>query len=68
MGSEKVVTVLAEVYAERGVPADRLPYTEDFEAMFAEVVRRTGESLTRADFWRRLTDARKRGVLPRVAR
>ncbi len=63
-----VVSVLAEVYAQRGVPADQLPYTDEFEGLYAEVTRRTGVPLSRAQFWRLIANARKRGVLPRVAR
>lgn len=68
MHRDAVVSVLADVYADRGVPADRLPYTDDFEAVFAELVRRTGEPLTRADCWQLLANARKRGALPRLSR
>jgi len=63
-----VVSVLAEVYANRGVAADQLPYTDEFEDIYTEVTRRTGVPLTRAQLWRVIANARKRGVLPRVSR
>ncbi len=62
-----IVPVLAEVYAHRGVAADQLPYTDVFEDMYEEVTRRTGEPLSRSEFWRIIVNARKRGALPRVS-
>jgi hypothetical protein len=62
-----IVPILAEVHARRGVAADRLPYTDVFEDVYEEVTRRTGEPLSRAEFWRIIANARKRGALPRVS-
>jgi hypothetical protein len=63
-----VLAALVEVYRQQGVAADQLPYTEVFERLYSEVQRRTGTVLTRADCWRMLANARKRGVLPRLTR
>jgi hypothetical protein len=59
---------MAECYSLPGVAADQLPYTPEFDQLWEEVQRRTGAVLTLAAFWRLLTNARKRGVLPRLAR
>jgi hypothetical protein len=63
-----VVLVLAEVYARLSVPADQMPYTDFFEVIYSEVTLRSGESMSRAEFWKVLSNARKRGQLPRVGR
>jgi hypothetical protein len=68
MDSAALVSVVADVYGRRGVPADQLPYTEDFEQLYAEVLRRTGAKASRAELWRLLANARKRGRLPRLRR
>ncbi len=60
--------VLAEVYAEHGVSIDRLPYTAAFDTMFTEVTRKVGARMTKAEFWRLITNARKAGKLPKIAR
>lgn len=62
------LSTLAEVYAERGVPADQLPYTEQFEELYLDVLQRTGATLSRAEIWRELANARKRSRLPRLKR
>ena len=54
--------MVAETYAKRGVAA----YTKEFDELYTEVIQRTGAAMTRADFWRLLANARKRGVLPRL--
>ncbi len=64
----KILAALASAYAEVGVPADRLPYTPDFERLLALVKEKTSTSLARDRCWRLLTDARKRGQLPRLCR
>jgi hypothetical protein len=68
MDRTAVLSALAECYRHQGVAADQLPYTEEFDQLHEEVQRRTGLALTRAEFWRLLANARKRGVLPRLAR
>ena len=66
MNRAVVVSVLAEVYARLGVPADQTPYTDTFEVIYSEVMQRTGETMSRAEFWQVMSNARKRGLLPRV--
>ena len=63
-----LLATLAECYQQLGVAADQLPYTEGFERLYEEVQRLTGMVLTRAEFWRMLANARKRGALPRLTR
>jgi hypothetical protein len=67
-GPSRSVSVLAECYRRLGVAADQLPYTEEFDRLFEEVQSQTGAALTRAEFWRLLANARKRGALPRLTR
>lgn len=64
MDQTVLLSTLAECYRRRGVAADRLPYTEEFERLYDEVQRKTGTALTRAELWRTLVNARKRGALP----
>ena len=68
MDRTALLSTVAECYRRQGVAADQLPYTEDFERLWEEVQRRTGAALTRAEFWRLLANARKRGALPRLTR
>jgi hypothetical protein len=68
MDRTALLSAMAECYVHQGVAADQLPYTEQFERLWEAVQIRTGEALTRAEFWRLLANARKRGVLPRLAR
>lgn len=68
MKQKSIVLVLVEVYELNGVPADQLPYTDDFESLYAEVVKQTGETLSRSECWKLLATTRKRGKLPRVSR
>jgi hypothetical protein len=68
MDRTALLLALAECYRRQGVAADQLPYTEEFEQLFDEVQRQMGLALTRAEFWRLLASARKRGALPRLAR
>lgn len=61
--------VLRELYSNAQRTLDDLPYTHEFEAIFAEFVRRTGRSgATRHDVWRVLTSLRKRADLARKRR
>jgi hypothetical protein len=68
MESTPLISVGAQGYARLGVPADQLPYTKEFEELYAEFIRLTSTSPTRAEFWRLLANARKRGRLPRLKR
>jgi hypothetical protein len=62
-----LVSVLAEEYERCGLAADRLPYTDKFEEMYENVITRTGSAIDRAEMWRLLANARKRGALPRLS-
>ena len=64
----EVVSVLAEEYERCGLAADRLPYTDEFEALYQSVTTRTGAPLARSEMWQLVTNARKRGALPRLRR
>ena len=66
MEQSNLKAVLAEIYVKQGVPADQLPYSDDFESLYREVQQRTTTSMTRAEVWRHLANARKRGQLPRL--
>ena len=68
MDTAALRSLAAEVYNRHGVPADQLPYTEDFEQLYADFVRRSAANPGRAQFWRLLVNARKRGQLPRLKR
>jgi hypothetical protein len=68
MNQTTLLSTVAECYREYGVAADLLPYTDQFENLWQEVLNRTGANMTRAEFWHILVNARKRGVLPRLVR
>lgn len=61
-----VMGAVIESYVGIGVPTDRLPYTADFDRLYEAVVASTGCDITRAECWRLVTTARKRGKLPRL--
>jgi hypothetical protein len=50
-------------YIKIGVAVDRLAYTDEFEQLFAAIVKQ-GEKRTRAEVFRRLLNLRKAGLLP----
>jgi hypothetical protein len=52
-------------YSELKEAVDALPYTDSFEVLFSHVCQRTGCTITRSDFWRRLANMRKNQELPR---
>lgn len=60
--------VLRELYQRSGKTADELPYTEEFELLYASFLRRTGLGMTRNSFWRLLANERKQGKLARKRR
>lgn len=67
--SEADREVLRNLYSNAQRTLDDLPYTHEFEALFAEFVRRTGRStVTRHDVWRALTTLRKQAELARKRR
>ena len=57
--------LLASVYQKQGRTLDDLPYTPEFEAMFAALA---DDGLTRAGLFHRLHNLRKAGRLPRLGR
>lgn len=60
--------LIAEIYAESGATVDDLPYTDEFENLYAAFVRRSGRSISRHAFWRVLTGLRKASRLVRKRR
>lgn len=60
--------LLAEIYAGYNETLDALPYTEKFEEMYTEFLRRASVKLDRHGFWRALSNARKANKLIRKAR
>jgi len=59
---------LIELYTAADLTVDALPYTADFEWMADAFNLATGQNLSRYDFWRALSTARKGGNLPRKQR
>ncbi len=68
MNKKPLESILADEYSRRGVPADRLPYSPDFDAILEAVCRRAGVGLAPAEFWKLILSMRKTGMLPRVGR
>jgi len=62
----KIDQLLMDLYVQRGIPADQLPYTDDFEWIYGQL-QDAGDTRTRFDVYRRLLNLRKSGRLPRVA-
>lgn len=65
--------LLISVYARQGRTLDDLPYTPQFEAIYAAVVGDGGPdepkaAMTRAELFHRLHNLRKAGRLPRLGR
>lgn len=63
MVSARLVNLAAALAAQCPMPLDRLPYTEEFEAIYAEFVAAVGADYSRHDCWWYLPDARKRGLV-----
>lgn len=59
--------LLMKLYSEVGVALDALPYTEQFDRLYSMFAERYPE-WSKADVFRRLTNLRKQGVLPRLVR
>lgn len=55
-----------DAYRRTGRTLDDLPYTDDFESLYRDLVGDTGPS--RQDVFRRLMNMRKAGKLPRLGR
>jgi hypothetical protein len=60
--------LLAEMYAECNETLDALPYTDKFETLYNDFLRRAGVSMDRHSFWRALSNARKASKLIRKER
>lgn len=60
--------VVAGLYARTRKTVDDLPYTDEFERIYAEFCERTGRDWTRHDVWRLLSNARKASRLTRKER
>ena len=57
--------VARQLLANCPIPRDRLPYTPDFETLYAAFLSQTGRQIERAVFWRLLSSAAKQGGLAR---
>jgi hypothetical protein len=60
--------IVGELYEKASRTVDDLPYTDEFDKLYAEFVARSGRQLTRHDFWRALSNARKASRLVRKKR
>jgi hypothetical protein len=60
--------LVAELYAQVARTVDDLPYTDEFDRLHAEFTSRTGRQISRHDFWRALSSARKASRLIRKKR
>lgn len=58
--------VLSKLYAETGVPVDRLPYTPQFETIRDGLIAATGQPYSALEVWKTLVYLRKSGRLPKV--
>jgi hypothetical protein len=59
---------IAELYTRVPGTVDRLPYTIEFDQLHAEFIDRSGTQISKHDFWRALSNARKASRLVRKAR
>jgi hypothetical protein len=62
------IEVLAKLYAKCGTSCDDLPYTAEFEELYALFLIKTRVFIDRHGFWRALVKARKAGRLSRKER
>ena len=61
--------VLRELYSKAQRTLDDLPYTHEFETLYADFVKATGRlGATRHDVWKTLSALRKRSELVRKQR
>lgn len=63
-----ILDALISAYEQVGVPADKLPYTPEFDKLHELVEEKTNTNLAPNQCWQLLTNARKRGLLPRLCR
>jgi len=61
--SDSQIDVLSELYAGANCTVDDLPYTEEFERLYLQFLRRAGVSLDRHYVWKALCNARKASKL-----
>ena len=64
MVTARELKIAIEVAQLSQVPLDRLPYTDEFERLWKEFIRRLGEPYPRSEVFQLLLSARKRGLLP----
>ena len=60
--------ILADVYAGKSATLDDLPYKDEFEQLYGELLARTGLIIERRYVWKALCNCRKAGRLARKAR
>lgn len=60
--------ILKELYAATKRTVDDLPYTSDFESLYAEFCRRSSLAMDRHGVWRALASCRKGSGLVRKVR
>jgi len=60
--------IIADLYAAAQRTVDDLPYTDEFEAMFQTFCSCSGRDITRHEFWKALSNARKASHLVRKKR
>jgi len=58
--------LLIDLYLRSGLPADQLPYTDEFEYIYDQL-RQAGDTRSKQAVYLRLLNLRKSGRLPRVA-
>lgn len=66
--NESQIDLLSELYAEADCTLDDLPYTDEFERLYAQFLARSGVSLDRHYVWKALCNARKARKLVRKER
>ena len=59
---------LRDAYVKIGIPLDRLPYTPDFDRLYEEYTKAVKHKVPKAQVYRRLSNLRKCGQLPRLIR
>lgn len=60
--------LLGELYVRTAKTLDDLPYTDEFDTLYAAFINRSGLTMTRHDVWRALTNLRKTSRLARKKR
>jgi hypothetical protein len=64
----RTLKIALEVAQMSSVPLDRLAYTDEFETLWTEFVRRAKSPYTRGEVYQYLLSVRKRGLLARRIR